>query len=168
MYYNARNQQLINNVPLSGTFEDGTLVQGLNIADAETQKLCGILPIKSDSPAQPENTIEDITQRVVTIEEEGAVVTRVWIPVPVEPVVVPESVSPRQIRLWLINHNISLNTVDSAIAGIEDGILRETTKIEWEFSPYVERSHPMINTLGAVLGLTGEQIDQAFIEASQL
>jgi len=165
MYYNTRNHELISNIPLNGTFEDGTLVQGLNITDAETQKLCGFLPVKSDSPVQPENTIEDVTQRAITIEEDGVVVVRVWIPVQV---VVPASISPRQIRLWFIQNNIPLATVENAINGIEDVVLRETTKVEWEYSPYVERNHPMINNLGAILGLTPEQIDQAFIAASAL
>lgn len=165
MYYNIRNQELLTNIPLNGYYEDGTLVQGLDIADSETQKLCGIVPVVSDTPPQPENTVEDIEQRTVTVEEDGVVVVRVWVPAPV---VVPATISPRQIRLWLINHGISLSAVDATIASIENEVLRETTKIEWEFSPYVERNHPMINTLGGALGLTGEQIDQAFIEASQL
>lgn len=168
MYYNTRNQELISNISLNGYFEDGTLVQGLDIADSETQKLCGIIPVVSDTPPQPDNTVEDVEQRTVTVEENGAIVERVWIPAPVEPVVFPATISPRQIRLWLINNGISLSAVDATIASIENEVLRETTKIEWEFSPYVERNHPMINTLGAALGLTGEQIDQAFVEASQL
>lgn len=168
MYYNTRSHELISSIPLNGTFEDGTLVQGLNITDVETQKLCGFLSVKSDSPVQPENTIEDASQRVVTIEEDGAVIVRIWIPAPVEPVAIPESISPRQIRLWFIQNNIPLATVENAINGIEDVVLREITKVEWEYSPYVERNHPMINNLGAALGLTPEQIDQAFITASNL
>ena len=168
MFYNTRNQELLNSLPLNGYFEDGTLVQGLNITDAETQKLCGFLTVKSDSPIQPENTVEDVSQRVVTIEEDGVVVVRVWVEIIPEPPMVPVSISPRQIRLWFIQNNIPLSTVENAINSIEDVVLRETTKVEWEYSPYVERNHPMINALGAILGLTPEQIDQAFITASVL
>ena len=165
MYYNTRTSQLIESVPLNGYFEDGTLVQGLNLADTETQKLCGIVSVKSDSPAQPENTVEDTSQRQIVIEDDGVLVIRVWIPTPL---VVPSRISPRQIRLWLVTNNISLATVDSTIESITDEILKEKTKIEWEFSPYIERDHPMINTIGVALGLTNEQIDMAFIDASQL
>lgn len=168
MFYNANNQELLISCPLNGYLPDGSLVQGLDIADAETQKLCGFLPVKSDSPIQPENTMEDVSQRVVTIEEDGAVVVRVWVETIPEPPMVPVSISPRQIRLWFIQNNMPLVTVENAINGIEDVVLRETTKVEWEYSPYVERNHPMINTLGAALGLTPEQIDQAFITASAL
>lgn len=166
MHYNTRTNTLIDTLPLDGYFEDGTLVQGLDLADAETQKLCGILPVTSDSPPQPEGTVEDETQRQITVGENGVDVVRVWVPAPPPPV--PSSISPRQIRLWLVENGVSLATVAAAIDGIPDELLREKTKIEWEFSPYVERNHPMINTLGAALNLSPEQIDAAFVQAAQL
>jgi hypothetical protein len=78
----------------------------------------------------------------------------------------PFRVSARQIRLWLVQHNISLSQIDGAIDSIEDPIIRETIKIEWEYAPYVERSHPWLIPLAQSLGLNEEQIDQAFREAS--
>lgn len=165
MYYNTRTGELLIDCPLNGYFEDGTLVQGLDIADAETQKLCGILPVTSDTPDQPENTTEDVSRRIVAVENDGVAVTRTYVPTPV---VVPSSISPRQIRLWLVSNGIALAGVDSAIDAIADETLREKTKIEWEFSPYIERNHPMIGVLGASLGLSDAQIDQAFIAASGL
>lgn len=168
MFYNIRNNTILNVVPLNGYFDDGTLVQGLDTMDHSTQKLCGILPILSDSPEQPANTIENIDARQVVIHKNGVDIIRTWIEKPLDPIVVPEVISPRQIRLWFIQNNIPLSSVENAIASIEDDIVRETTQVEWEYSPYVERNHPMINTLGSVLGLSPEQIDQAFIQASVL
>lgn len=81
---------------------------------------------------------------------------------------VPESVSARQIRLWLINNGIQLTQVDDAINSIQDPIVRETVKVEWEYAPYVERNHPMLMPLAQALGLTEEQIDQAFIVAQNI
>jgi len=78
---------------------------------------------------------------------------------------VPESVSARQIRLWLINNGFELSQVENAINSIEDTITRETVKIEWEYAPYVERNHPMLIPLAQALGLTENQVDQAFREA---
>jgi hypothetical protein len=78
---------------------------------------------------------------------------------------VPESVSARQIRLWLINNGIQLNQVENAINNIEDLIIRETVKVEWEYAPYVERNHPMLVPLAQALGLSESQVDQAFREA---
>jgi hypothetical protein len=165
MFYNTRTQQLLNTCPLNGYLSDGTLVQGLNITDAATQKACGILPVLSDTPSQPEGYLEDLSQRVISVEENRVNIIRTW--VIIQPVV-PSTISARQIRLWLIDNNITLSSVDSAIATISDPVLREKTQVEWEFAPYVERNHPMINTLGSILGLNSTQIDQAFIEASVL
>ena len=81
---------------------------------------------------------------------------------------VPESISARQIRLGLINNGIQLTQVDEAIDNIQDPITRETTKVEWEYAPYVERNHPLIEQLGNALGFNPSQIDNAFIEASKL
>jgi hypothetical protein len=165
MYYNIRTNQILNNLNINGYLEDGTLVQGLNLADAETVKACGILPVKSDTPEMPENSYEDISQRNIIIEDDGVIVTRVWLS---NPIIIPSSISARQVRLWLIDNNIDLNNVTNIINTIEDPILRQKTLVEWEYAPYIERNHPLIETLGASLGLTPEQIDQGFITASQL
>lgn len=81
------------------------------------------------------------------------------------PQLIPESISARQIRLWLINNGISLTQVQDAINNIEDPVVRETTKVEWEYAPYVERNHPMLVPLAQALGLSENQIDSAFIQA---
>jgi hypothetical protein len=82
------------------------------------------------------------------------------------PTPVPTSISARQIRLWLIQHGIQLDQIDNAIQQIQDDMVRQTVKIEWEYAPYVERSHPWLIPLAQSLGLNEEQIDQAFREAS--
>jgi hypothetical protein len=106
-----------------------------------------------------------------------------WIPLPPQPSenhywnngewvlinpTIPESVSARQIRLWLINNGIQLAQVENAINNIEDPITRETIKVEWEYAPYVERNHPMLVPLAQALGLTENQVDTAFIQAQYI
>lgn len=81
---------------------------------------------------------------------------------------VPETVSARQIRLWLVRNGIPLSQIETAIASIEDVATREVVKIEWEYAPYIERTHPWLVPLAQSLGLTSEQVDQAFIEASTI
>jgi hypothetical protein len=81
---------------------------------------------------------------------------------------VPESVSARQVRIWLLQHGILLQQVDTAINSIQDPILRDITKVEWEYAPYIERSHPMLVPLAQALGLTQDQLDTAFIEAQNI
>lgn len=82
--------------------------------------------------------------------------------------IIPDSISARQVRIWLIQHGISLATVEAAIDTIQDPILKEITKVEWEYAPYIERNHPMLVPLAQALGLTQDQLDQAFIEAQNI
>ena len=84
--------------------------------------------------------------------------------VPPEPT--PATVSARQIRLWLLGKGVSMAAVDAAIDAIPDAAQRDSVRVEWEYAPYVERSHPMLVPLAAALGLTEEQVDQAFVEAA--
>jgi hypothetical protein len=81
---------------------------------------------------------------------------------------VPDSITARQIRLWLINNGFQLNQIENIINNIEDPTVRETVKVEWEYAPYVERNHPMLIPLAQALGLTENQVDQAFIEAQNI
>lgn len=80
----------------------------------------------------------------------------------------PETVSARQIRLWLLQNGVSLQMVNSAISAIEDPILRDSVAIEWEYAPYVERNHPILLPLAQALGLTEQDINRCFIEASNI
>jgi hypothetical protein len=91
-----------------------------------------------------------------------------WQKIPPMPTPVPETVTATQIRLWLVSHGISMNSIYELISQIPDPLLKSQIEVQWEYAPYVERNHPMINTLGASLGLNSDQIDQAFREASSL
>lgn len=78
------------------------------------------------------------------------------------PPVAPSSVSPRQVRLLLLQKNL-LSDVESMIAQQD-----EATKITWQYAIEFNRNDPLLNQLATNLNLTQEQIDQFFIEASQL
>lgn len=77
-------------------------------------------------------------------------------------------VTARQIRLWLVTHGVTLANVDAAIDAIPDATQRDTVRVEWEYAPYVERSHPMLVPLASALGLSEAQVDAAFREAATL
>jgi len=66
--------------------------------------------------------------------------------------------------LNLITPDGLLETYD-AISTIEDPVLRDSVSVEWEYAPYIERSHPMLVPLTQSLGLTENDIDRAFSEA---
>lgn len=78
---------------------------------------------------------------------------------------VPKQISARQIRLWLVQHNISLSAVETAINNISDPIIRDSVRVEWEYAPYIERSHPWLIPLAQAIGLSESEIDTAFREA---
>jgi hypothetical protein len=162
MFYKDNN--ILLNAPSSVTLSNGTLVTG-PITDTNILADAGYLTIRTDEPVQPENTMEDVSQRIVSVDGNYVDITRVWVVIPVN---VPEAISARQIRLWLIGNNISLASVETAINSIEDVQLRERTLVEWEYAPYIERNHPLLEALALNLGLTNEQIDQGFIDGSQL
>jgi hypothetical protein len=81
---------------------------------------------------------------------------------------VPVSVTARQIRLWLVRHGVSLAAVDAAIDAIPDAQQREDCRVEWDYAPWVERTHPMLVPLAAALGLGESQVDEAFREAASI
>jgi hypothetical protein len=81
---------------------------------------------------------------------------------------VPPQVSARQIRLWLVGHGVALANVEAAIDAIDDAATRETVRVEWEYAPYVERSHPWLVPLAQSLGLDDAGVDAAFREAATL
>lgn len=130
--------------------------------------------------AQTYEQLEIPAEQLAMWAQTGNPKAAVYIPVPAKPSenavwsagtwvipapVVPESVTARQIRLWLIQHGYSLAAVDAAIDAIADQAQRDIVRVEWEYAPYVERAHPMLLPLAAALGLSPAQVDQAFSEA---
>ncbi len=79
---------------------------------------------------------------------------------------VPDSVTPWQIRRWLLMRGITLAMVDALIDGIEDAAAREAVRLDWEWSERVHRAHPMLPALAAALGIA--DLDTAFVQAGQL
>lgn len=81
---------------------------------------------------------------------------------------VPESISPMQARLWLVQHGISLADIDAAIESIADQQTRETVRVQWEYGLEVFRSSAWLAALGPALGMDDATLDQAFREAATL
>lgn len=79
---------------------------------------------------------------------------------------VPQQVTMSQARIALSRAGY-LNTIDAAIAGIagQSGI---EARIYWATSNTVDRTHPLVSTMGAVLGLTASQLDALFVTAAMI
>ena len=81
---------------------------------------------------------------------------------------VPSQVTPRQFRLALIQSGRDLDEVEQAINAIPDTAERQTAQVEWEYASVIKRNHPFVISLGAAIGFTPEEIDDAFRLAATL
>ena len=72
-----------------------------------------------------------------------------------------DSITMRQARLYLLNKGL-LGMVDSIVSR------NEAWKIEWEYATDVVKNSPLVAALASELGLSAEDIDLMFIEASKL
>ena len=75
---------------------------------------------------------------------------------------VPESITPRQVRLLLLQQNM-LDQVETMTKSQD-----RATQITWEFASEFRRDNPLLGALATNLGLTQQQIDQFFISAAAL
>jgi len=78
------------------------------------------------------------------------------------PPTVPDSVSPRQARLALLNIG-KLDAANAVVAQSSDEI-----KIAWEFSTQIVRDDPGVIALGSMIGLDSAALDKLFISAAVL
>jgi hypothetical protein len=77
------------------------------------------------------------------------------------PVVIPQSITPRQARLKLLEVGL-LDDLEAVIT------TNRAWQIEWEYATEVKRDSPLIDAVASEASLTSDQIDQMFIEASKL
>lgn len=82
------------------------------------------------------------------------------------PVVIPASVTPRQLRLALL----SAGRLAQVQAFVDSGYAPQEAVISWEYATEFLRSDPMLNQLAGALTppMGGEEIDQLFLAASQI
>jgi len=74
-------------------------------------------------------------------------------------------VTPRQFKLALLDIDVYPETVESAIATIEDQKLRTAAQIEWREASVFRRDHPLLLQIAPLLGATDEQLDAIFLNA---
>lgn len=74
----------------------------------------------------------------------------------------PKSVSIAQAKLALLAAGL-LDKVDTAVANADRSV-----QIVWEYATRVERNSPLIDAMQGAVGLSDEQIDALFLEASRL
>ncbi len=79
---------------------------------------------------------------------------------------VPSAVTMRQARLALFAVGL-LTAVDTAIDALDEPA-RTAARIEWDYSNELQRTNPLVATLGPALGLSEAQVDALFIAAAVL
>lgn len=72
-----------------------------------------------------------------------------------------ELITPRQARLKLLEVGL-LDELEAIITA------NRAWQIEWEYATEVKRDSPLIDAVASEAGLTSEQVDTMFLEASQL
>lgn len=88
-----------------------------------------------------------------------------YTPPPFIPVIyVPSSVTMRQARLALLQAGL-LDKIDAAINSLPEP-KKSAAKIEWEYSQEVQIASEMTTFIAQIVGLSGEQINQLFINAA--
>lgn len=76
--------------------------------------------------------------------------------------VVPQSITPRQCRLLLLQQG-QLASVEAMIASSTEDV-----RITWEYALEFNRNDPLLNSLATGMGWTTQEIDSFFIAASAL
>ena len=78
------------------------------------------------------------------------------------------SLTPRQLRLGLVNSGFSIASVQSVIDAIGDATTREKAQIEWEFASSYARIHPLITQITAALAINDDEVDTMWAAAEFL
>lgn len=74
---------------------------------------------------------------------------------------VPQSITPLQAKLQLLKLGL-LDEVETLVTG------DRTAQLYWEYASIIERDNAVLLLMATQLGLTSEQVDEMFIEASKL
>lgn len=70
-----------------------------------------------------------------------------------------------QVREWLIKQGIGVNTVEVLLEqNISDPTQLALAKSRWEYATRVPREHPLTIGIGHALGLTDQELDEAWAE----
>lgn len=87
-------------------------------------------------------------------------------PTPEEKRATMPNLTARQLRLGLL-HLGKLSDVSASIAALPEPE-KSQAEIEWQFASEFRRLHPLIVQLLPILGLTDEDVDQAWLEFAQV
>ena len=132
--------------PETTQYLQGKLLVAFNITEKTTEE--GDTVYEYDLIKLPENSTDLQVQDAITAYRSANKVTKI---------------TPVQARL-VMNHQGLRSQVEALINQVDN----QDIKDYWEYSLVIERNHPVLNDMTTQLGMTDEQVDALFIEASKL
>ena len=166
MYINKVTNELIDDSNVVLMFANVSFPNGvLDESFLEEQNI-----VKVEYGAIP--VVDDFTQKVeqdklVTLENGRYIIKYRVLPKTETEIIeyrksqVPQSITPLQAKLQLLKLGL-LDEVEALVTG------DKTTQLYWEYASIIERDNAVLLSMANSLGLTSEQVDEMFIEASKL
>lgn len=126
-------------------------------SDAEDTAInCDINGVASLVPCDSANTDYANIQALVAA---GELTIAPYEPPPAQPIT---QITMRQCRLQLLASGL-LDDVDAMVLQADRAV-----RIDWEYATVVDRSSPLVESIGLSLGLSNDDIDNLFTEASKI
>jgi len=125
-----------------------------------------IIGVSSNFVLDGDKWVGDDCVYYISVAGEGCTVADYTPPAPVPVKQIPQQVEIAQARLALLSRGL-LDRVGAEIEAMEEPN-RSAAKIEWEFRITIRRDNHLVLALGALLGLSADDLDDLFIEASKL
>lgn len=97
------------------------------------------------------------------VDRANNVVTKTWTVKDLGPESFP--LTPAQLRLGLIRHGISVETIESRINAIPLKALKDEALIFWEYSTEIHWEHPMTQSLMAICGISPDDAKIMWLDA---
>ncbi len=166
MYINKVTNELIEDGEVSLMFANVSFPNGvLDESFLAKQNI-----VKVEYEAQP--VIDDFTQKVeqdklATLENDVYIIKYRVLPKTEVEIVeyrksqVPQSITPLQAKLQLLKLGL-LDEVEALVTG------DRAAQLYWEYASVVERDNAVLLLMANSIGLTSEQVDEMFMEASKL
>lgn len=78
---------------------------------------------------------------------------------------------PQEVPLWAFRSILTIMGIAPQVDVLINSLpepQKTVASVQWQYGNFIERNHPLIDSLGTNLGLTKEQINNVFIEAFKL
>lgn len=79
---------------------------------------------------------------------------------------VPETCTPRQFRLALLDFGIDPDSISQIIDSFPDPEQRKRISIIWEYSNSIERADPLIEEFARIMSVPVQTVDAIFVQAN--